>query len=127
MSIANSNWKRPVTRSRLVVAVILIVGWTIAAAVYVGSPPPAAEDAEIDEMEHTKKYLRDVEIVGGKAAVFTSELNAWLASLWEGRRRAYTIAFLTVAVAGAYVLLERAGRPIPGDDESASHSSRRRT
>ena len=122
MSIANSNRKRPLTRGRLVVAAILIVGWTVAAAMYVGAPPPAAEDAEIDEMEHSKKYLRDVEIVGGKAAVFTSELNAWVASLWEGRRRAYTIASLTVAVACAYALLERAGRPSSGDEENAPPS-----
>lgn len=109
-----ASWQDPVTRRSLVVAAILVAGWTLAAALYV-TTPPAAEDPEIYEMEHSKKALRDLERIGGKAAVFTSELNDWVASRWEGKARAYTVAWLTVLVAGGYVLLQRAGRDEDGD------------
>lgn len=117
MPRTNSKWDDPVIRSRLVVAIILIVGWTIAAGGYVSAPPPVPEDPDVYDMEHSKKYLRQVEMIGGKAAVFTAELNAWVASLWEGRNRAYTIAGLTVALACGYVLVLRAGRPAPADQQ----------
>jgi hypothetical protein len=106
----------PVNRVRLVVATILIVGWSIAAGVYLSTPPPVPEDAEVSgeiyDMEHSKVHLRQLETVGGKAAVFTAELNEQIASLWEGRNRAFTIAGLTVALAAGYVLVRRAARPV---------------
>ncbi|GEJ59029.1 hypothetical protein [Anaeromyxobacter diazotrophicus] len=108
MRLDRSSWQDPRTRRRLVVAAILVAGWTLAAALYV-TTPPVVEDPEIYEMEHSKKALRDLERIGGKAAVFTSELNAWVASRWEGKARAYTVAWLTVLVAGGYALLQRAG------------------
>lgn len=109
MPLENSKSNAPVTRHRLVVAMILLVGWTIAGALY-ATVPPIVENAEVYEMEHSKKYVRALEQVGGKAAVFTSELNAWVASLWEGKTRAYTVAWLTAIVACAYVLVSRAGK-----------------
>jgi hypothetical protein len=115
-----SKWNDAVTRDRLVVAVILIVGWTIAAGAYMSAPPPMPEDADVYDMEHSKKYLRQVEIIGGKAAAFTSELNDRVASLWEGRNRAYTIAALTVALACGYVFVRRAGRSDSADRQEGS-------
>jgi hypothetical protein len=113
---ANSGGTDPVNHARRVVATILIVGWAIALGVYVTAPPPVPEDeqvsGEIDDMEHSKTHLRQIEMVGGKAAVFTAELNEGIASLWEGRTRAFTIAGLTVALAGGYVLIRRAARPV---------------
>lgn len=113
MPVGRSRWSDPLVRERIVVALILFAGWAVAGAVYVSAPPPLPESAELDDMEHTKLYLRDVEVIGGKAGVFTAQLNAWVASLWEGRTRAYTIAVLTPLAAGAYVFLRRAARPLP--------------
>ena len=101
---APSSSHARVTRGRLVVACILALGWSIAAGVYL-TAAPAVEDDEVYEMEHSKKSLRDIERIGGKAAVFTSELNERVAGLWRGRTLAYTIAGLTAVVALAYVLL----------------------
>ena len=84
---------------RLVVAMILLVGWTTAIALYV-SAPPVIENDEVYEMEHSKKYLRDIERIGGKATV----------PLLAGG----------VSVAGAYVLVSRSGRPDAGDDRPRS-------
>ena len=55
-----------------------------------------------DEMEYTidvtKKSLRDMEVIGGKANVLASELIDWFNGLWHGRTLAYTVAFITIAI-----------------------------
>ena len=104
------RWTDPVARVRFVVAMILIIGWVIAGVAYV-TAPPVAENDDVYELEHSKRYTRDLERIGGKADVLANDLNEWLASTWEGKTRAYTIAVLTVLAAGAYVLVTRAGSP----------------
>jgi hypothetical protein len=102
-------------RGRAVVACILAVGWILAAFAWV-TAPPVVENDDVYDLEHSKKYLRELERIGGKAGLLGNDIDGWLASLWEGRTRAYTIASLTVVVAGAYVLLRRAGGAPPGGD-----------
>jgi len=55
-----------------------------------------------DEMEYTfdvtKKSLRDMEVIGGKANVLASELIDWFNGLWHGQTLAYTVAFITIAI-----------------------------
>ncbi len=88
----------------------------MALIVYITSAP-TAEDVDVYDMEHSKKYLREIERIGGKSAVFTSELNDWVDGLWEGRNRAYTTAGVTVVVAAGYVLARRAARRAAEEDE----------
>ena len=40
----------------------------------------------------SKKYVRELELYGGKINVLAVELRQWLASLWRGKALAYTIA-----------------------------------
>lgn len=49
--------------------------------------------------DDSKAYRRDEELYGGKAAVLEDELNRWFASLWQGKRLAYTLASLSAAAA----------------------------
>ncbi len=99
----------PPLRRRVVTGSILAVGWIAAVVVY-ATASPVADDPDVYDIEHSKRYLRQLEMIGGKAAVFTSELNEWVASLWHGRALAYTIAVLTIAVAIGYWLWDRAPR-----------------
>ncbi|HUL59143.1 MAG TPA: hypothetical protein VLU43_07710 [Anaeromyxobacteraceae bacterium] len=92
-----SRWPR----RRLVAGGILAIGWASALVVYL-TAVPAVGYPEIDDMEHSKSYQRQMEVIGGKAAVVANELNEWLASLWRGQRLAYTIAAITTIVALAY-------------------------
>ncbi len=94
-------------RRRIVVAGILAAGWIAALAVYL-AVPPAEENPDVYDMQHSRMYDRQVEIIGGKAALLATQLDAWLASLWEGKARAYTIACATAAVALAYYAIDRA-------------------
>ncbi len=93
-------------------ASILLVGWTLAAVSYVTAPAPV-DDQEMQDLQQSKKYVRELERIGGKAGVLAEDLNDWIAALWEGTARAYTVAGLTVVVAAAYALARRAGRPEP--------------
>jgi hypothetical protein len=81
-----------------VVAAILAAGWTAALAIYL-TATPVEEDPQLAELENTKAYQRRVEVIGGKAALEGAQLQAWLESLWQGRRLAYTTATLTALVA----------------------------
>jgi hypothetical protein len=49
----------------------------------------------------TKAYEDQMERMGGKANILATELREWFASLWHGRRLAYTLA--TLAIGGSLV------------------------
>ena len=75
---------RTTYRDRAVAAGILLAGLVLALVVYIVTPP-AEENDDVYDMEHSKMYLRQVEVIGGKSAVFTSELNESIESLFEGK------------------------------------------
>lgn len=99
--------RRAIGRIWAPVAGILAVGWGVAIAVYV-TVAPVVEDELVEDWEHSRRYVREIERIGGKAAVFANDMNRWLASLWQGRTLAYTIALITAAVALGWFLVARA-------------------
>src|SRR5262249_58265821 len=60
---------------------------------------PADNALGYDPM-HSKKYLHDLELYGGKANVLAVQIMDWLESLWHGTRLAYTVACGAVLLAG---------------------------
>ena len=54
---------------------------------------------------------------GGNANVLASEIRLWFASLWHGRRLAFTVAVLTLLAAGVYWLYTRPA--LDGDDDGS--------
>jgi len=107
-----TKWKQLTrsTRCCLVTGGIVVVGWSIALALYLAAAI-VPEDDEVYEMEHSKAYLRKIEEMGGQAGVLTAQLNDWIAGLWRGRSLAYTIACLTTIVALFYYLLQHHVQP----------------
>ena len=79
---------------------ILFAGLLAAEIVYFVAAREEAADAAAS-MTHTKVYRHNMELVGGKAAVLAGGVAEWFASLWHGRTLAYTIAVVTVLIAGA--------------------------
>jgi hypothetical protein len=94
----------PEARLRVSAFAILIIGLAAAAAIYLSAQPPPGNPLGY-EPEDTKKYLRDLEFYGGKGNVIATELREWFASLWHGKRLAYTIAVVTLAAAGVLKFL----------------------
>ena len=103
----------PVQVARRLAAALLVIGWVAAGAAWLTAVPPD-ENPDVDDMVHSRKYVREVERLGGKGTLLVIRLEDWLASQWEGTRRARTIALLSTAAAGAVILLRRAGWPAPG-------------
>ncbi len=48
--------------------------------------------------EDSKKYLRDMELYGGKANVVADEIRRWFFGLWEGKSFAYALACIAIAI-----------------------------
>lgn len=97
------------TRLKRIVALILIVGFGTATAIYVAATPGTAGPTGYDP-EESKRDLRDIEVYGGKANLLASEFRHWFMSLWRGRNLAFTVAALTVALALAVLFF---GIPLP--------------
>jgi hypothetical protein len=96
-----------VTRRHLVASTILGIGLVAALAVY-ATATPVVEDPDVYDMEHSKRSDLELERIGGKAALLGNQIDEWVASLWQGRNLAYTIAAITLLVTGAYWLATRA-------------------
>lgn len=95
-------------RLYLIGAAILLAGLSCAAFFY----QTAAEDTSdvisyvfVDGHEYavraqdSKRYLNELARIGGKSAIVADEINRWFDSLWQGKRLAYTLAFLSIGAA----------------------------
>jgi len=86
------------TRIRRITTGILAAGLGGATLIYLTAAPRAANPLGY-EPEDTKKYLRELEVYGGKVNVLATELRRWFEGLWHGRSLAFTVACLTVLLA----------------------------
>lgn len=48
--------------------------------------------------ENSKKYVHDLELYGGKAAVLTDEFTRWFAGLWHGKSLACMVACIAIFI-----------------------------
>jgi hypothetical protein len=117
----NINSKR--TRLSVVSAVLLLVGLAGSLAVYFtaeqdpeGTPAYEVVGEHIYPSRHerSKKYLHDLELYGGKAAVLADGINRCFDGLWHGTALAYTLACLTVMASGGIFLAARHSRTDSG-------------
>jgi hypothetical protein len=90
----------------------VIIGLGSAVLLYVTASPPPQHPLGYDPFD-SKKYVRELEVYGGKMNILAVEFRQWLASLWRGKPLAYPLALLTLCLAS---LLWRLGSP------AASHS-----
>jgi hypothetical protein len=76
---------------------ILVLGLALASAVYLNTSP---NDSDPDPYElnagNSKRYAAALERIGGKSAVLGVEVEDGIASLFHGRKLAYTIATLSI-------------------------------
>ena len=89
-----------------ITAAILVVGLGSALAVRLATAPKPANPLGY-EPEDTKKYLRDLELYGGRANVVATQITRWYDGLWQGRQLATTLAWLTLATAGGFWFVAR--------------------
>ena len=97
-------------RLRILARWTLLLGLGAALVIYAIAKPAPTDPLGYDPMD-TKRYLRELEVFGGKANILATQFRQWFEGLWEGRNLAWTVAVLTVALAGGLRLLGREPRP----------------
>jgi hypothetical protein len=96
-------------RIRSIIIAFLVTG--LGSAVLIYRLADSAASTAIDlESEDSKKYLRELEYIGGKSNVIASEIRHWFTGLWHGKSLAFTVAWITVILAGAFWFLAVHGR-----------------
>ena len=91
-------------RLRIWIRAILLVGLGAALLIYLRARPAPANPLGYDPMD-TKRYLRELETLGGKANVLATQFQQWIASLGQGRSLAVVVALATVLLAWLVSLL----------------------
>ncbi|GLH69903.1 hypothetical protein GETHPA_14360 [Geothrix rubra] len=87
----------------------LILGLGTALLIYATAKPAPPDPLGYDPLD-TKRYLRELEVFGGKANILATQFRQWFEGLWEGRNLAYTVATLTGLLAGLLRFLGREPR-----------------
>lgn len=107
----------PRIRLYLVGAFILFAGLAVAALVYLTAKEDMSDNVGyefvggnvyVTQPRDSKRYVHDLELYGGKAAVVVDDIDRWIASLWHGRRLAYTLAVFAIGLGlGCFFVAER--------------------
>jgi hypothetical protein len=87
---------KPELLQRLTI-LLLVLGLGSSLIIYV-TAKPVIDDPLVGNLHHSKKYVHELGVIGGKANVAVVDLIADLDELWHGRALAGTIAVLTIAV-----------------------------
>lgn len=85
---------------RKIALMLLALGLGSAIAIYFTIGPPQRNPLGFDPTD-TKEYLREMEVYGGQANVFSAEIQDWFSGLWHGKTLAFTVAALTGSLAAA--------------------------
>jgi hypothetical protein len=87
---------------------ILLAGLAVAGLVYLTARDDLSDDVGYEfvggnvystQPRDSKRYVHDIELYGGKAAVVVDDIDRWLGSLWHGKRLAYTLGALAIGLA----------------------------
>ncbi len=111
--------------------IVLLVGLSCSLVIYLFADHAKAKAVGYDLIggeaydippEQSKRYIHDLEVYGGKMAVLADEINRWFDSLWRGKNLAYTVAFITLVIAGGYFFMARQEPFDPDEDEGEGKS-----
>ncbi|MFI5357771.1 MAG: hypothetical protein ACHQ4G_10590 [Opitutales bacterium] len=98
---------------------LLLLGLGAALVLYLAAPPPRDPYGSLlgDPLAN-KKYLRELQVMGGKANVLAAQFQEWWADQWHGQNLARAVAVLTLGTTLAFRFVARHpdfGRPDSGD------------
>ena len=120
------------TRLYLISAIILVVGLSSSILIYLTAGNDSQSvlgyeivggNAYLITPEDSKKYIHDLTLYGGKAAVLADEFSRWFAGLWHGKSLAFTVACITIFISLGFFLVARTSR---SDLESDAHDENNR-
>ncbi len=102
-------------RRKAIAAGIVLAGFLAGLVIWVTAVP--SPESPLGLPEDSKRYLREMEVYGGKANLMAGEIREWFDGLWHGRRLGVTVAVLSVLAAGAFLF---AFTPLPPADGPAA-------
>ena len=106
------------TRRKVIAAAIVLAGFIVALIIALTAAPPPDNPLGY-RPEDTKRYLRDLEVYGGKINILASNLREWFVGLWHGKTLAVTVAVLSIAAALVFLLVSTPLPPPTGDGPDA--------
>jgi len=97
--------KNMTSRTLLNVSSVIVLFTGLASSIHIyltarDAPPPLMDY----DFENTKKYMRDLELYGGKANVMAVNFMKWFNGLWQGKMLAYTVGCITLLIAVVLLL-----------------------
>jgi hypothetical protein len=100
------KWKITDRRARpyVVSTIILLVGLVVAIGIYF-TADTTSQDIPWELTADSRKYLRALELYGGKLNVFAVEFSNWFDGLWHGKSLAFTVAVLALVISALYLLV----------------------
>ena len=112
------KWKTTNLQTRLyrISVIILLVGLSSSIWIYLTAEHAsesvlgyeiAGENAYLVTPANSKKYVHDVELIGGKAAVLADEFGRWFVGLWHGKSLAFTVACITIFTSLGFFFVAR--------------------
>lgn len=127
------DWKTLNLKKRLnmIAAAILLMGLGSAMTIYLTANDASESGYGFEivngtvystDPEHSKKYIRNLELYGGKANVMADEFGRWFDGLWQGKSLATTVAWLTVMISFGIFLF---ANQLPSDLKSDSRDQTR--
>jgi hypothetical protein len=100
---------------RLLSYIVFSIGILSAVFIYITAYPTSQHPIDYDPLS-SKKYLRDLELYGGKINIIAVEFRQWFGKLWRGKNLSYTIAFITVILSSIFWFIgsHSASNSLPG-------------
>ncbi len=80
---------------------LLLLGFGSALVIYLTAKPEPIDPLRGDPRGN-KKYLHEMQVIGGKANLLADEFQDWFAEQWQGATLARTVVVLTVGVSLAF-------------------------
>jgi hypothetical protein len=84
-------------KTNRITLLLLLLGLGSALIIFLTAAPVVVDPLLGDPMA-SKKYRRELRMIGGQGNVLSAEFQDWFAGLWQGRELAGTVAVLTVGV-----------------------------
>jgi len=103
----------------LIGAIVLLVGLAIAFLIHYTAGSDSRDILGYEQgsgsvyavkPEDSKKYLRDMELYGGKANVLADEFRRWFVGLWHGESLAFTVGCITIFISLVFFYAANHGR-----------------
>jgi len=88
-------------KTNQITLVLLVLGLGGALVIFLTATPEVVDPLLGDPMT-TKKYVRELRVIGGQGNVLAAEFQDWFAGLWHGQALAGTVAVLTMVATLAF-------------------------